>query len=257
MDDLTVQGALRPKERWLALFDLESTCSDKSGRLVIGKGEGEAIELGAVVIDLQGQARPRGFRTLARPIGNPILTDRCLEITGITQAQVDAAPSFPQASAALTAFLAPLDEREGGWDWASWGESDLNVLNATAARHGITHPLSADRHLNLKAVFAALRGGEEGIGPAMERLAITPHGQPHRALSDACNLARFYPVMRRYAVAQAAAAERWGLDQARGWMRENSPELNGRRPAVMLHNDDELARVLAAIEPTAVMECAR
>ena len=44
------------------------------------------------------------------------------------------------------------------------------------------------------------------------------------------------------------AAERWGLDRAREWMRENSPELNGRRPAIMLHNDDEL---------TTVMECAR
>ncbi|MNZ74995.1 hypothetical protein D3C78_934630 [compost metagenome] len=61
--------------------------------------------------------------------------------------------------------------------------------------------------------------------------------------------------MRRYAIAQAAA-EHWGLDRAQKWMRENSPELGGRRPAILLHNDDELAQVLAVIEPVPAMEFA-
>lgn len=249
----TLQKAFAPQARWMVFFDLESTCSDGNGGQVIGKGEGEAIELGAVVIDLEGKTKPRGFRTLARPIGNPILTGRCMKLTGIAQAQIDGAPSFPQACAALAEFLAPLNDLEG-WAWASWGQSDLNVLDATAARHGIAHPLPAGRHHNLKGAFAAIRGGEEGIGRVMERLAIRPHGKAHRALSDACNLARAYPVMRRYATAQAAAAERWGLDRAREWMRENSPELDGRRPAIMLHNDNELAEVLALIDRLPIAE---
>jgi inhibitor of KinA sporulation pathway (predicted exonuclease) len=256
----TWQEVLSPQARWLLLVDLESTCSDLKkpipGEAVIGKGDGEVIEIGVVIIDLKQQVRPRGFRTFVRPIGNPILTSYCTTLTKITQPQVDAAPSFPQASAALAEFLAPLNDLEGGWAWASWGQSDLDVLDATAARYGITHPLPAHRHHNLKGAFAAMRGGEEGIGPAMERLAVKSHGKPHRALSDACNLARFYPVMRRYSIAQAAAADCWGLDRAREWMRENSPELGGHRPAILMHNDDELAQVLAVIEPAPAMEFA-
>jgi len=254
MDNLNWQAALRPSVRWMVLLDLESTCSNTKkpapSEAVIGRGEGEVIEIGAVVIDLQQQVRPRGFRTLVRPVGNPILTTYCTGLTKITQEAVEAAPTFPQACAALSEFLAPLNNQENGWAWASWGQSDLNVLDATAARYGIAHPLPADRHHNLKGAFAVIRGGEEGIGRVMERLAIRPHGKPHRALSDACNLARFYPVMRRYATAQAAAAEHFGIDRAQKWMRENNPELGGRRPAIMMHNDDELAQVLGVIEPT-------
>lgn len=249
MDDLNWQAALRPKARWMVLFDLESTCSDDLGGLVIGKGEGEAIEFGAVVIDLQGKVRPRGFRTLARPIGNPILTSRCTKLTGITQAQADAAPTFPQACAALAELLAPLN-LEGGWAWASWGQSDLDVLDVTAARHGIGHPLPADRHHNLKDVFAAMRAEVEtlGQGPAMRRLEIKAHGRHHRALSDACNLARLYRAMRRYDRALDAATQALGdLDQAREWMREANPALGGNRPAAKLRNDDELVEVIAAV----------
>ena len=36
---------------------------------------------------------------------NPSLTDFCQELTGITQAQVDAAPEFPEALRMLTDWL--------------------------------------------------------------------------------------------------------------------------------------------------------
>lgn len=250
MDKLNWQTALRPKARWMVLFDLESTCSDDPGGMVIGKGEGEAIELGAVVIDLKGKTRPQGFRTLVRPVGNPTLTGRCMKLTGITQDQADAAPSFAEACAALAEFLAPLEQLEGGWAWASWGQSDLDVLDSTAARHGITHPLPAARHHNLKAAFAAMRADAETLGqaPAMGRLSIKPHGKHHRALSDACNLARLYRAMRRYDRALAAATQALGdLDQAREWMREANHALGGHRPAATLRNDNELVEVIAAV----------
>ncbi len=247
MDDVSWQKALRPKARWMLLVDLESTCSDYPGGQMIGKGQGEAIEIGVVVIDLERKIWPQGFHTLARPIGNPILTGRCTGLTGITQQAVDAAPSFPLACAALSQFLSSFQE----WAWASWGQSDLDVLAATAARHGIGSPLPAESHHNLKTTFAALRADETTLGqaPAMNRLTIQPHGKHHRALSDACNLTRLYRAMRRYDRAQSTAAEAFGdLNRARQWMRENNPALHGRRPATMLHNDTELAEVLAVID---------
>ncbi len=252
------QKALHTQARWLLLVDLESTCSDLKkpapGEAVIGRGEGEVIEIGAFVIDLEQQARPRGFRTFVRPMGNPILTSYCTGLTSITQSQVDAAPTFEEACAALADFLAPLEQQGGGWAWASWGRSDLELLDNTATRHGITHPLAGADYHDLKAAFAAMRGQETGLASSMDRLAVSRKGKPHRALSDACNLARFYPFMRRYAQAQAAAAEHLGLEAAQAWMREASSELDGRRPAILMHNDDELAEVLEVIEVLAVTE---
>lgn len=252
------QKALNPNTRWLVLVDLESTCSDKNkpapGEPVIGRGEGEVIEIGAVVIDLEQQVRPRAFRTFVRPVGNPILTGCCTGLTGITQHQVDAAPSFREACAALASFLAPLEQHGGSWAWASWGRSDLDLLNSTAARHGIAHPLDGAEYHDLKAAFAILRGQETGLIASMDRLAVTRKGRPHRALSDACNLARFYPYMCRYGQAQAAAAEHLGIEAAQAWMRADNPELGGHRPAIILHNDDQLAEVLEVIETLAVAE---
>lgn len=256
------QKELYPQARWLVLVDLESTCSDTKnpaqGAAVIGRGEGEVIEIGAVAIDLEQRVRPRGFRTFVRPVGNPILTTYCTDLTGITQAKVDAAPTFPQACAALADFFAPIEQLGDGWAWASWGRSDLDLLNSTAARHGIGHPLPAAHYHDLKAAFAAMRGQETGLASSMDRLAVRRKGTAHRALSDACNLARFYPHMCRYATAQAAAAEHLGLDRARSWMREDNPGLGGYRPAIILHSDDALAEVLAVIDGLAmpVQECA-
>lgn len=103
----------------------------------------------------------------------------------------------------------------------------------------------------------AMRGENGGTGQAkaQERLDVAARAKAHRASGDALNLSALFWVMRRYAIAQAAA-EHWGLDRAQKWMRENSPELGGRRPAILLHNDDELAQVLAVIEPVPAMEFA-
>lgn len=260
--NLDWNAALFPSTRHMVLMDLEATANGDAplpGEPVIAGDDCEIIEIGVVVLDLEGgQAQPTAeFSSVVRPVLNPTLTQFCTRYTGISQAEVDDAPAYPEASAALTEFVTQLDTLPGGWSWGSWGASDLDLLEREAVRHGCVNPLPADRHFDLKAVFQAMRGEKGGTGQkdALERLGVDPLAKAHRASGDALNLSALYRAMRRYATAQAAAAERWGLDRAREWMRENNPELDGRRPAIMLHNDDELAQVLAVIEPAHVMEC--
>lgn len=260
--NLDWNAALFPSTRHMLLVDLEATTSGDNpapGDLVITDDSCEIIEIGLVVLDLEGdQAEPTTkFSSVVRPVLNPTLTEFCTKYTCISQAEVDGAPTYPEASAALTEFVAQLDTLPGGWSWGSWGVSDLKLLEREAARNGCANPLPADRHFDLKANFQAMRGEKGGTGQKDAlKLDVAAQGQAHRALGDALNLSALFWVMRRYATAQAAAAERWGLDRAQKWMRENSPELNGRRPAIMLHNDDELAQVLAVIEPAPAMEYA-
>lgn len=256
-------AALFPVTRHMVLMDLEATTSGDTpapGEPLITDDNREIIEIGLVVLDLEGgQAEPTAkFSSVVRPVLNPVLTRYCIGYTGIRQAEVDGAPYYPDASAALTEFVAQLDTLPGGWSWGSWGASDLELLERNAARNGCANPLPADRHFDLKATFQAMRGerGGTGQGEALERLGVTALAEAHRALGDALNLSALFWALRRYSIAQAAAAERWGLDRAREWMREDCSELDGRRPAILLHNDNELAQVLAVIEPAPAMEYA-
>lgn len=248
-------AALYPSTRYMVLMDLEATTSGETllpGEPVITDDNREIIEIGLVVLDLEGdQAEPTAeFSSVVRPELNPILTRFCLDYTAISQTEVEAAPSYPDASAALIEFMTRLGTLPGGWSWGSWGVSDLELLERNAARNGCENPLPADRHFDFKAIFQAMRGERGGTGQtdALKRLGVAALAAAHRAHGDALNLSELFWVMRRYDRAQAAAAERWDLDRAREWMREANPELDGRRPAILLHNDDELAEVLAVIK---------
>ena len=261
--NLDWNAALFPSARHMVLMDLEATTSGDTpapGDPVITDGNCEVIEIGLVVIDLEGdQVEPTAkFSSVVRPVLNPTLTAYCIDYNSISQVEVDAALSYLEASAALTEFVARLDTLPGGWSWGSWGVSDLELLEREATRNGCANPLLADRHFDFKATFQAMRGERDGTGQAkaLKRLDVLALAKAHRALGDALNLSALFWLMRRYAIAQAAAAEYWGLDRAREWMRENSPELDGRRPAILLHNDDELAQVLTVIKPEPAMEYA-
>ncbi|EAU88160.2 double-strand siRNA ribonuclease [Coprinopsis cinerea okayama7 len=45
------------------------------------------------------------FRSFVRPTWRPVLTDFCKDLTGITQEQVDSAPTFPEVLAQFEAFI--------------------------------------------------------------------------------------------------------------------------------------------------------
>lgn len=254
-------AVLSPAARHMVLLDLEATTSGDqhaADEPLITDDNREIIEIGLVVIDLENdQEDPIArFSTVVRPLLNPTLTRFCLDYTGISQAEVNAGPSYLEASAALADFVALLDTLPGGWCWGSWGVSDLKLQEQNATRSGIVNPLPADRYFDLKATFQAMRGERGGTGQtdALKRLGVEPRAAAHRAPGDVLNLAALYRVMRRYAIALAAAAEHLGLEAAQAWMREDNPDLADRRPAIMLQNDDQLARVLEVLQGLAIAE---
>jgi len=82
----------------------------------------EIIEVGAVWIAPDGTILDR-FQSFARPMVNPMLTPFCSALTGICQADLDAAPEFPAVAEALRAFVAR--HQQAGSIWASWGALHL------------------------------------------------------------------------------------------------------------------------------------
>lgn len=168
------------------VIDLEATCDDGGA---VPKHEMEIIEIGAVLVDGRSFAPKAEFQSFIRPQRHPVLTPFCRKLTSITQAQVDGAPSFPEALAALREFMggeAPV--------FGSWGNYDRSQFQLDAKLHGVALPFGAD-HLNIKQAFSDTLGTRKrfGMAGALRCLGLRLTGTHHRGIDDARNIARILP----------------------------------------------------------------
>jgi len=168
------------------VIDLEATCDDGG---LVPKDEMEIIEIGAVLVDSTTFEPIAEFQSFVRPVRHPTLTPFCQRLTSITQAEVDAAPGFPEVIRSLREFMAtehPL--------FASWGNYDRGQFGLDAAHHVIELPFGPD-HLNLKQAFSDALGTRKrfGMAGALATLGLPLVGTHHRGIDDARNIARILP----------------------------------------------------------------
>lgn len=170
------------------IIDLEATCCDDDS---IPRDESEIIEIGAVLVDAATLTPGQEFQTFIKPQRHRVLTRFCTDLTTITQADVERAPRFPQAIAALANFMRGKDAL-----FCSWGGYDRNQFRRDAARHRVKLPLG-ERHLNLKEGFSKALGEtrQYGTGQALRRVGLSFAGTHHRAIDDARNIARLLPYV--------------------------------------------------------------
>lgn len=168
------------------VIDLEATCDN--GNLV-PKREMEIIEIGAVLVDAISFDPIAEFQSFVRPVRHPTLTPFCRQLTSITQAEVDAAPGFPEVIRSLRDFMAnqrPL--------FCSWGNYDRGQFGLDAGYHRVELPFGSD-HLNLKQAFSDALGTRKrfGMAGALRELGIPLAGTHHRGIDDARNIAKILP----------------------------------------------------------------
>jgi len=175
---------------YLLVVDLEATCDDRNKTpSLVPKNEMETIEIGAVLVETATLETVGELGVFVRPVRHPVLTDFCKALTTITQADVDAAPLFPEAVANVARFL---DGRRALF--CSWGDYDKNQLAQDAAHHGIRLPF-VQSHVNLKKRFSEQLGEPKrfGMDGALKRVGLTLDGTHHRGIDDARNIARLLP----------------------------------------------------------------
>lgn len=167
------------------VVDLEATCDEPKS---FPRSETEIIEIGAVLVDAATLEVEDEFQTFVRPRRHPRLTAFCTQLTTITQDQVDDAPGFPRAIAALTDFLGCAEVT-----MCSWGAYDWNQFRRDATWHRVTLPFQ--RHINLKERFSRRHpsGRRFGVRGALRQVGLGFHGTPHRGIDDARNIARLLP----------------------------------------------------------------
>ena len=167
--------------RLLNIVDVEATCWQ--GRLPEGQSN-EIIEIGVTVVDIVARERVSRHRILVRPERSTV-SAFCSELTGLTQADVDAGVSFAEACGTLATRLSA-----GKRGWASWGDYDRKQFLRQCAATSARYPFGS-RHINAKAAFAAAHGmaGPVGMARALDLVGLPLEGRHHRGDDDAWNIA--------------------------------------------------------------------
>lgn len=173
---------------YFLIIDFEATCDDrtKAGPSLVPKDEMEIIEIGAVLLDASSLEKVGELGVFVRPVRHPKLTPFCMELTTITQADVDGAPGFRDAVAQVSRLVG--DRRVL---FCSWGDYDRNQLAQDARFHRIDVPW-ARHHLNLKRHFSETLGLPKklGMNGALRHVGLSLEGTHHRGIDDARNIAR-------------------------------------------------------------------
>ena len=169
------------------VFDLEATCWEGGSTLE----EQEIIEIGAVRLD-SGFEIADEFSELVRPVIRPILSDFCMQLTGIMQQDVDTASEFRIVG---RRFLEWIGQKQ--CTPVSWGAYDLRHLELECRRHDVILPsYFGNAHINLKGLFAKKSKIRQcGMKAALKILRLDFEGMHHRGLDDARNIAKIARIV--------------------------------------------------------------
>lgn len=249
---------------WLAL-DLEGTCWEPgTPERALQSRQTEIIEVGAAALLPFGGEPLDRFSSVVRPVQHPRLTNFCLNLTGLTQARVDAAPPLPEVLAALWGWCEPLralcPEPSDPITLITWGGTDAALLTRAAREHGLALPpwqaLDAQRAFERWRRRSGRPGSGFGLARALSALEIPREGSAHEALSDALAawrvLARSLDPRELTPPAQAllralAARARAGCAHT-AWRRELAGEL-GLKAAFERRSRELVEAGLASVDP--------
>ncbi|MCH7994136.1 MAG: exonuclease domain-containing protein, partial [Planctomycetes bacterium] len=116
----------------------------------------EIIEIGVAICD--GMFRVNDtFSTFVKPVRNPKLTRFCIDLTTITQEQVDEAPGFVEAMELFKNYVFKSTGRKPyEFEFCSWGNYDKNQFVKDCDFHKCDYPFGF--HRNIKQEFSKRYG---------------------------------------------------------------------------------------------------
>ena len=196
-------AAVPPPLTHLVVLDFEWT-ADR------GKMEpcAEITQFPSVLVQLSGgsSAVVDEFDTFVRPRFNPRLTAFSIQLTAITQADVDAAPTLAEVLPRYVEWLrghglCEADGRRlGYWSFCTWSDADIGGTLAAECRHkALTLPACLTDWVDLKLLYKRHFKLEPrgGLQACVERLGLTFEGRAHNGLIDSRNTADIVLFMAR------------------------------------------------------------
>ena len=167
------------------IYDLEATCW-------LGRPPGyvqETIEIGAIKINGYGEEID-SFNRFIRPVVNPRLSSFCVELTSITQEQINRASTFPSVIEAFQDWIGIYEE---DYLLCSWGKFDKTALVSDCKLHDVEFDW-LDKYLNVKTQYKEIKGLSKprGLHKAVIKEGFEFTGTQHRGIDDAINLAKVF-----------------------------------------------------------------
>lgn len=198
--------ALKDDERSLfdayIVLDFEATC-EKEKTIDFAQ---EIIEFPMVIVDPDSLTIVSEFQRYVRPELSGPLTPFCTELTGITQATVDAAQPFRVVYDEAIAWLKSADllgDKKKNVCVVTCGDWDLKTMLPTQLRHfapeTLPSPQVFKQWMNVKSMFEYETGSRPGGMPSMLKQAGLPLiGKHHSGIDDCRNIASILLYLLKY-----------------------------------------------------------
>ncbi|XP_060076121.1 ERI1 exoribonuclease 2-like [Ylistrum balloti] len=193
---------------YLIVLDFESTCwKEKKFQTQ------EIIEFPAVLLNTTTGDIESEFHYYVQPQEQPILSEFCQELTGITQEQVDEGIPLRFCLKKFSKWLDGLCKDKGitfspvvgqqsrlkATTFVTWSDWDLGVcLFNECKRKQLLRPAQLNSWIDLRATYRKFYNRRpQGLNGALQDLGITFEGREHSGLHDSRNTARLAWRMTR------------------------------------------------------------
>lgn len=176
------------KEKYYAFFDAEYTCYMESDTAFDRNHGSEVISVGLVICDKNFNL-VKTFYSPIHPIYNSRLTRYCKSLTGLTQKEIDEAPSYDEVFQTLYMILQEYPVRE----IFTWGNDAHTLCNDVEKNHKSVSRkhkkvINKIRDLTKKLTKKVFGRGIVLSLSDMKYICDMEHRTEHNALSDARDL---------------------------------------------------------------------
>ncbi|KMT23165.1 3'-5' exonuclease [Clostridium cylindrosporum] len=184
-----VQDAIGDGCESLAFFDVEMNCIDRKDNTL---GYWEVVSIGVVKYHIKTKSVHK-FYTVIKPKVQRILSERCIQITGLTQLEVDMGIDYKDAMKNMQRWLG-----DGKIVFMSWGREDIKALKSNSTLEGNHNQLIYQirkNYVDFQKEFSYYHEGSNQVISLIKALSVYEEefeGDQHNALNDAYNLYRVY-----------------------------------------------------------------
>jgi 3'-5' exoribonuclease 1 len=175
---------------FLLCLDIEATCDASRDY------NHEVIEFPVVLVDTRTQKVVDQFHSFCKPSLNPILTDFCVNLTGISQETVDKSQTFPYTLAKFERWLSAVSSPPNYEDCVFVTDTSFDIgkfLKMQLIHDALPLPMYIHSWINVRMIVKTLFGIPKSTNVNLEemvdKLGMTFQGRPHSGLDDARNVA--------------------------------------------------------------------
>ncbi|KAK9371012.1 ribonuclease H-like domain-containing protein [Lipomyces kononenkoae] len=202
--------------RYILCLDIEATFD---GDRSFSQETHEVIELPCILVDINEGKIIDEFHTFVKPQRHPHLTKKCMTLTGITQEEIDNAPTFTEAIHLLDGFMNKHSDKlypppqvgnppPSGWPllgprnyvWVTDGRADIErflCLRSCRINRIRLPAYMSGQYIDMKLLFKTHFKEREfrRIPDMLAKWGLSFEGREHSGLQDARQVARIMLLM--------------------------------------------------------------